>query len=70
MYKWRLVFELTSGKTLVGIYEGKEADTDSVARVFLDGKLNQYIGMKGDCEKPSNLFIKRGDIAALNIFPY
>lgn len=69
MYKWKLVFELTSGKTLEAFHAGEERDTDSVAHKILDGENNQFIGLGGAVEINSNLFIKRGCIAALDIFP-
>lgn len=69
MYKWKLVFELTSGKTVEAIWRGEEECSDSVAHNILDGEINQFIGLGGAGEIDSNIFIKRGCIAAVDIIP-
>ena len=69
MYKWKLVFTLNSGKTFEVLTECDKKNSDAVAHDILDGEINQYIGLLAKGAITSNFFVKRGEIAALDIIP-
>lgn len=66
MYKWKLVFILNSGKVLEAMYKGEESYSSDVAEKVLSGDLNSFSGYAGE-DETHNLYVKTGDISALDI---
>ena len=66
MYKWKIDIILNCGKAISGLLICDENNSDKVAEKILVGNLYEYIGIADKTEK-ANLFIKRGDISAMQI---
>lgn len=66
MYHWKLKYYLKNGTVIEGIYHGNEKDSGEVAKWLLNGDINSFNGCRGADDK-SNLLVRNGEIAALDI---
>lgn len=67
-YSWVIQFMLSNGQVMQGVYHGEENNSYDVIKNLLEGKQEyEFVPLFGK-DEDSQLFIKAGDISAVEIF--
>lgn len=70
MYEWEIHIILSSGRDIIGRYDGIESDSVSVTKKLVVGQNDNYYISLYDITKTHSLYIRLRDISVIDVYVF